>query len=54
MESKTIPRNDSSKNWATEHRLEGVWTMVGTLDGYAVEELTTAQAAHLLGNEISA
>ena len=48
VNSKTIPRNDSSENWATEHRLEGVWTLLGTLDGYEVEELTTAQAAHLL------
>ena len=54
MSSKTIPRNDSSENWATEHRLEGVWTLLGRLDGYAVEELTAAQAAHLLGNEYHA
>jgi hypothetical protein len=28
--------------------------LLGTLDGYAVEELTTAQAAHLLGTKVHA
>ena len=46
--SATISSSNTDGSSAKDWGIEGTWFLQQTLDGYEVEELTTAQAAAIL------